>query len=322
MIKRIIVLCISFLLLCNSTVYAADWELKEDGYYYTGDRQGSDGWVKDYGYWYYVNNRGKMCVGKKGNFFLNDGTYSDIPYGALVEEHQVRAVNCELENIKYIEVVQDDVEIKRVVVLLHDLMEDKSKYKKEGCQLASDDSLVLIPDIYAHNESSGSGDIVTIMQETTIEIDKLLNYYSIDDVPVILMGYGFGGLIACDYIVSGVYDVNKLVLLNSQLDLSKLTHKRYFQEYDNGYISGKADIELLNKRLAENTAFVDLGAFSGIDIFMVNNKKDEYIDYNEVVNEQLRLKNITNLVNYAVDTEGHYVQHTDFIEAYIFIGED
>lgn len=324
MFKRMLVLCAAFMFLFPSTAKASDWELKEDGYYYTGNRQNSDseGWIKDYGYWYYVSSKGKMYVGKKGNFFLNDGTYSDLPYGALIEENQVRSATAELDNIEFIEVSQDDKEPDRVVVLLYDLMESKDKYKNEGCQLASGGSLVLIPDVYAHSESSGSADVVTIMQETTKEIDRLLAHYVIDEnTPVILMGYGFGGLIAGDYVVSGVYPVEKLVLLNSQLDLSTLAHKRYFQEYDNGYISGKTDIDSLKKRMEENTAFVDLNAFKDMKIFMVNNKKDEYIDYDEVVKEQLQLRNIADLVNYSVDTEGHHVQRNAFIEAYIFVGK-
>ena len=53
----------------------------------------------------------------------------------------------------------------------------------------------------------------------------------------------------------------------------------------------------------------------------MNNKKDEYIDYDEVVKEQLQLRNIADLVNYSVDTEGHHVQRNAFIEAYIFVGK-
>ena len=42
MFKRMLVLCAAFMFLFPSTAKASDWELKEDGYYYTGNRQNSD----------------------------------------------------------------------------------------------------------------------------------------------------------------------------------------------------------------------------------------------------------------------------------------
>lgn len=318
--KRLILLCLSVLLVSFPFLsFAGEWEIREDGYYYTHDEYKENRWLKEYGYWYYLGPGGKMLVGDVKGFFLNDGSYEDLPYGALVEDNPLVIDECKVDDISYLRIDREDSDYTKIIFMLHDLTGNKEDMLNYGTQLAAEKSLVFIPDIYAHGETGGQGTLTDIINNTSKSIDVILQEEDLLDDDILIYGYSVGGMIGADYVVSGEHKVDKLVMLASMPDISCLTDKRFYKVYTDGKVTGEVSRVLLKDKFIENSAFININAFKGTKIFMLNNINDDVISYQNVLESVNRLNAVTDVKYIGRDVKGHEVGKQDYLEAIMYI---
>lgn len=323
-LKRIIIVSASISLLFSNISYGADWEKKgNDWYYHDEIYPKGDRWVKDFGYWYYIDQNNKMVTGKLDDkYYLNDKEDSDIPYGALIEEDQILLKDKETQDksVSYYEVKRKNLtDYNKVVIILHGLCGIKDEYRYYGSVAADDGYLAIVPELYGH-EKDQEGSIADIIKNTSYNIDKILDEYGVDkEIKIDIMGCSLGGLIGSYYCIHGKHKVNKASLLISTLDYESLTNDIFLYKYKNGKATNRIGLSAFREEI-QDIKIKDSDNFRGAEIKVYNTETDPYIPYNNSAVKIAR-HGKSNIKHIKLNYKGHKVTVKELLESMLWIIE-
>lgn len=280
------IIAIIITVLFSFSSYAGTWEEKEGELYFYDDSLGAPHWVLDYGYWYYVLEDGRVAVGDEVyGFYFNDEKDSDIPYGAMIEEDQVIARTQELDDFSYLEIERENKEYKKIIIMLPDLGGEKESLKKYGCKIAANNNLVLIPDLYAHDDSDAEAYLPEIIEATSDRVEKLISEYDPDEEKEIdLFGYSVGGMVGYYYICQGNRNITTMSLLASTPDFASLEDDVFYYSYVGGEPNELGIKEEIREELQEMSPFNNAANLKDTNIYMLNYNKDDLISYHSITN--------------------------------------
>lgn len=293
-----------------------DWESINGEWYYIGDKL-SPGWIKEDGYWYYTNEENKMMTGKvlinSNSFTFNNGDYENIPYGALIEDNQLLYQEKDTGSISYLEIQKLNEEYDKITIILPGIAEDYNDYKKYGCYLADNHSLVLIPNLYSVDSRYEVGTIPEIITRTSENITKLINLYQpSDEIEINIIGMGVGGMVGSYYVYENDYDVSKLAMILSTPDFASLNHTDFYYTYNNGAKVSKQNEEEIIKKLKFITPLNNVLKLFDTEIYMVNAKEDKYISYEAVSQFYRDMKDEMNITFLSLDSDQHRIKEDSF----------
>lgn len=288
--------------------------VKSDWYYIDPDNTKGNRWIKEFGYWYYIDSENKLVtnpIDKQHAF--NDGSIKGVPYGALIEENQVKTKEKSINTCSYLEIKREGIEkFDKVVILLHGLSGVKEEYKYYGCEAASnsDKTLVIIPELYGHENDKG-GNIPNIIVNTSNNIEMILKKYDLkSNCKIDILGCSLGGMIGAYFVENSAYKVDKLGMLISTVDFKDLEHDIFFKKYKNGLENGADDREKVLKELEK----IDISNTKDTKVKIYNTKSDYYMDYDKIKNKVNQLKRDgCEIDQILISYEGHSVKKSEFI---------
>lgn len=288
--------------------------IKSDWYYIDPDNSQGNRWIKDFGYWYYIDGNNKLvteAIDKEHIF--NDGSNKEIPYGALIEKNQVLCKEKTLGNCSYLEVKRENLEdFDKVIVMLHGLGGTKEAYQYYASEAASRGALVIVPELYGH-EMDKVGDIPNIIVNTSGNIERILKKYKLKgDYELDVIGCSLGGMIGAYFTQNSTYKVDKLSMLISTVSFGELEHDIFFRKYKNNSDNGEADKEKVLKELKE----IDISSFGDTEVKMYSTTSDYYMDYDKIKGKIAKLVEEGNkITQIKIDYEGHSVTTEEYIDS-------
>lgn len=290
--------------------------VKSDWYYIDPDNTKGNRWIKEFGYWYYIDSENKLVtnpIDKQHAF--NDGSIKGVPYGALIEENQVKTKEKSINTCSYLEIKREGIEkFDKVVILLHGLSGVKEEYKYYGCEAASnsDKTLVIIPELYGHENDKG-GNIPNIIVNTSNNIEMILKKYDLkSNCKIDILGCSLGGMIGAYFVENSTYKVDKLSLLISTVNFKDLEHDIFFKKYKNGEDVGDADKEKVLKDLEE----IDIKNTKDAEVRMFNTATDYYMDYIKIGDKVEKLQSdACDIRLSSLDYNGHTVTKKEFLNS-------
>ena len=284
--KRYCSIMLAFLLiLIFPFVARADtaWEEKDGKLYFYDSEKSDPRYIRQFGYWYYILSDGEVFTGKKQGREYNDGSNPNIPYGALIEANPILMIDKVVDETNYYEIKRKEASYDKIVILLHDLGNSKDDIKKYGSELADRGCLALVPDLYAHGESSASASVPEIIEKTSETIDKLIERYDPDGKKEIdIIGNSFGGMIGLYNISKSENHISYITMINSTPDFKSLTHESFFYIYQEGIGCEPANIEEVTKALSDMSPNNDISKLTGTKMYFLNFKDSSVVPYDNV----------------------------------------
>lgn len=299
-------------LLCFDVFAEYAWEKRVDKdsgkyvWYYKSKGPLKSHWVKEAGYLYYVESDGKLRTEPFDSYVFNTDENAEIPYGALIEKNQVLTKEKKGSDFTYLEVKREEfVNYDKIIVMLHGLSGNKIDYRYHASEAAAHNVLVLVPEIYGH-ENNSIADIEQMVKVTSNHINELLKLYKTrEDIEVDILGCSLGGVIGSYYTTHGDYKVSKLGMLISTLNLQSLTHEIFQFRYKNGReYEGitLSDLQCCLNNISDNYNFKDTR------VQMYNTLNDPYMPYDKT---RVRVKN---LEQHVMKYSGHTITENEFHE--------
>lgn len=333
--KKIIILPLLILSILFSTLssYASTlitdkedkWENIGEDWYYIGEKL-VPGWTKDSGYWYYTDENNKMIVGTKWisgeSYFFNDGTYENLPYGAMIEKNQIEYKEKDTGSISYLEISKRNTDYDNVIIILPDISEEYNDYREYGCYLADNRSLVLIPNLYSVDSNYEVATIPEIITRSSDNITKLLKLYNIDEnTKINIIGTSVGGMVGAYYTYKDEYKIDKLAMILSTPDFTSLEHSAFYYTYNNGIQITKIDKKEVDKDFKKITPLNNVLKLLNTNVYMINDKEDKYIPYEKAKQFYNDMKNEMNIKFVTLNSNGHKISENMFKTALEFILE-
>lgn len=308
MYKKILLPIILFTALTNFQSFAGNWIEKGNDWYY----EGSTGWIREYGYSYYIEDTGKMRTDdliENGLLYQFNKNNKEIPEGALIESNQI-IINEKKENgISFLEIKKENTTPDKIVFLLHGLGGKKEEYKGYGTEIADRGYLVIIPDAYAHGNTDGMGSYPDIIKQSSENINTIRDIYDKERLcETSIIGCSMGGMIASYYVSEG-NKVENLGLIISTTDFSKLNDDIFYYDYKEGNQTQERNKEIIYKELCSMSPIENNRAFNDINIISINSGTDNLIDYNSAIDAMKLLKGDIRLT----DVAGHHASEKDFM---------